>query len=301
MPFQCCSPQMFRTVRLYLSEIKVAHTIFAMPFAIAGATLAFAERADATLPFIIEKLILIIAAMFAARSAAMMFNRIVDIRCDAANPRTSGRALVSGRISKTAAWAFVVCMSAIFITAAMLLNALALILSPLALAIVLGYSLTKRFTSMTHLFLGLSLALAPMGGWIGVLGSFRAFEVPALMAGAVLLWVAGFDIIYACQDYQIDLAAPLHSLPKSLGIRNALFISALLHAGTIGFLIALLAASGRLGTIFAIGNIVVAVILLAEHLLVRPNDLSRIGTAFLTLNGIVSGVVMFSVILDVIF
>ncbi len=290
---------MFRTVRLYLSEIKVAHAIFAMPFAIAGATLAFAERADATLPFIIEKLILIIAAMFAARSAAMMFNRIVDIRCDAVNPRTSGRALVSGRISKTAAWAFVVCMSAAFIIFAALLNTLSLALSPLVLAVVLGYSLTKRFTPLTHFFLGFALALAPIGAWIGVLGSFASLEIPALMAGAVLLWVAGFDIIYACQDCGTDAEASLHSIPKSIGIRKSLHLSAALHAGTMVCLIALPAAASSLGLIFAIGVVVIAALLFFEHMIVWPNDLSRINTAFFTINGIVSAVLLVCVILDV--
>lgn len=269
-----------------------------MPFAIAGAALAFGRKAGPP-AFVAEKLALIILAMAAARSAAMMFNRIVDLPYDAANPRTANRAVVTGKISKRAAWLFVAVTSAVFVVAAGLLNTLALFLSPLALLIILGYSLTKRFTPMTHFFLGLSLALAPAGAWIGVLGSFDAVEIPALLAGAVLLWAAGFDIIYACQDYGTDLASPLHSLPKTMGIRNALLLSAALHAGMVGLLVALLAVAAALGTVFALGVIAIAALLLFEHMIVRPGDLSRVGATFLAVNGIISAALMVCVVLDV--
>jgi 4-hydroxybenzoate polyprenyltransferase len=291
---------MFQTARVYLSEIKFAHTIFAMPFAFAGAAMAFAECGRPSILFILEKLALVIVAMIGARSAAMMFNRIADVRFDAANPRTAGRALVTGRISRRAAWTFIACMSALFIIAAGLLNPLAFLLSPAALAIVLGYSLTKRFTALTHFFLGLSLSLAPIGAWIGVLGAFGHFEIPALTAGAVVLWVAGFDIIYACQDYKIDAASPLHSMPKLLEIGKALLLSAMLHGGTVLFLIGLLIAA-HMGVIFAVGIVVIAVLLIIEHLIIRPGHLSRVNTAFLTLNGIVSATLMVSIILDMLF
>ena len=295
---------MFKTVRLYLSEIKFAHTVFAMPFAMAGAALAFSEAAAARdgrpAPlFVAEKLALIIAATVGARSAAMMFNRLADVRYDAANPRTARRAVVTGAISKPAAWGFVGCMCAVFIIAAALLNTLSLALSPLALVVVLGYSLTKRFTPLTHFFLGLALALAPMGAWIGVLGSLASFEIPALMAGAVLLWTAGFDIIYACRDYRVDAASALHSIPKSIGIEKALYLSAVLHAAAVLLLISLLAVSPSLGLIFAFGVVAIAALLFFEHMIVRPNDLSRINTAFFTINGIVSAVLLVCVILDV--
>jgi 4-hydroxybenzoate polyprenyltransferase len=289
---------MFTTAKTYLSEIKFAHTLFAMPFALAGAALAFAECSHPPLAFIIIKLILIIVAMIAARSAAMMFNRIADRPFDAANPRTSSRALVTGRISLRAAWLFVASSSALFIIAATLLNPLALALSPAALAIVLAYSYTKRFTALTHFFLGLSLSLAPIGAWIAVLGAFGPFQIPALLAAAVILWTAGFDIIYACQDYKIDLASPLHSIPKSFGVPNALIISALLHAGAVALLIALLIASPHLGMIFAAGIIIIAALLFWEHLIIRPSDLSRINTAFLTLNALISLILLLSITLD---
>jgi len=291
---------MFQTARIYLSEIKFTHTVFAMPFAFAGAALAFAERGHPDIVFVVEKLVLIVVAMVGARSAAMMFNRIVDVRFDAANPRTANRALVTGRISRRAAAIFVLCASIVFQIAAELLNPLAGHLAPAALAIILGYSFTKRFTALTHFFLGLSLALAPIGAWIGVLGNFGRFEIPALAAGAVVLWVAGFDIIYACQDYKIDAASPLHSIPKSLGIGKALLFSAMLHGGTALFLVGLLLAA-HMGAIFAAGIIVIAALLVVERLIIRPGDLSRVDTAFLTLNGIVSATLMASIILDVLF
>jgi 4-hydroxybenzoate polyprenyltransferase len=288
---------MFQTAKTYLDEIKFAHTIFAMPFAFSGAALALAQCGSPGAFFLVEKLALIVVAMIGARSAAMMFNRIADVRFDAANPRTADRALVTGRISLSAAWIFVACASALFIIAAALLNPLSLALSPAALFIVLGYSLTKRFTALTHFFLGLSLSLAPTGAWIGVLGVFGRFEIPALTAGALILWVAGFDIIYACQDYKIDAASPLHSIPKSLGVRKALVLSAILHGGMVVFLAGLLIVA-QLGVIFAVGIVIIAALLVAEHLIIKPTDLSRVETAFLTLNGLVSATLMLAIVLD---
>lgn len=259
--------------------IKIEHTVFALPFAFLGAFLA--ARGFPNLP----KIGYICLAMVGARSAAMAFNRLADFPFDVRNPRTSGRALPKGLLSKTYVAAFVVASSLVFVFAASRLNRLALQLSPAALAIVFFYSHTKRFTWWTHLFLGASLACAPIGAWVAVRGSISA--APLILGLAVALWTAGFDIIYACQDVGFDRREPLHSVPKRFGVAPALWISALLHL-TMIVLLAFLFREEGLGTLSLSGLAVVAALLGYEHSLVKPSDLSRANTAFFTVNGWIS-------------
>jgi 4-hydroxybenzoate polyprenyltransferase len=224
----------------------------------------------------------IVAAMVGARSAAMSLNRIADLRFDRDNPRTASRPLPSGRLSVAAAWNFMFASSALFVFAAAMLNLLAFLLSFLALAIFLFYSLSKRFTAFTHLFLGLSLSGAPLGGWIAIRGSINGEAF--LLAAAVLFWVAGFDIIYSCQDFEYDRKAGLFSLPARLGIRRALWVSRGFHIVMVGFLLAMVPAF-RLGPVWAGGVLVTAALLGYEHTIVRHDDLSRVNRAFFTVNG----------------
>jgi len=223
--------------------------------------------------------------MVGARSAAMAFNRLADFPFDVRNPRTSGRALVKGIVSKTYVAAFVITSSLVFVFAASRLNRLALELSPAALAVVFFYSYTKRFTWWTHLFLGASLACAPIGAWVAVRGSISA--APLILGLAVALWTAGFDVIYACQDIEFDRSEPLHSVPKRFGIAWALWVSALLHLAMIVLLAFLLWKEG-LGALSLCGLAVVAALLCYEHSLVKPSDLSRANTAFFAVNGWIS-------------
>src|SRR5688500_14769589 len=209
-------------VRVYGRMIRFSHTIFAMPFALASAALAAREG------FRWSQLGWIVLAMVAARSAAMGFNRLVDHAYDAQNPRTAGRELPTGALGRGEVWVFVAISAAALVAAAALLNPLCLALSPLALSIVLGYSYTKRFTALSHLVLGLALAVAPVGAWLAIRGAFH--PVPIVLGLAVLFWVAGFDVIYACQDVAFDRGAGLHSLPARLGVRRALVVARILHA-----------------------------------------------------------------------
>lgn len=267
-----------------LAEIKVQHTVFALPFALAGAMLAMRGRGlgNAELAW---KLAWIVVAMAAARTAAMAFNRLVDARFDARNPRTAGRALPAGRISRRFLILFVTCAGLVFVAATAQLNPLCLALSPAALALVLGYSYTKRFTALSHLVLGAALGVAPAAAWIAVRGTLDAEILP--LAAAVTLWTAGFDIIYACQDAEFDRRAGLRSLPARLGIRPALRISRLFHGG----MVALLLGAWRqfeLGLLGLLGVGAVAALLIYEHALVRGGDLSRVDAAFFAVNGWVS-------------
>lgn len=264
----------------YARMIKLSHSIFALPFALAAAVLA-AREVDVTA----LQIALIIGCMVAARSSAMGFNRVVDRDVDAKNPRTAGREIPSGQISVSAAWGFTLGSAALFVLFAAMLSPLALALSPIALAIVWGYSYTKRFTAWCHGVLGLGLALAPTGVWIALTGGYG--PVPALMSVAVGSWVAGFDVIYSCQDAEFDDSEGLRSIPSVLGIRNALVISALLHIITMGALGAL-PAFVALGPAYFVGLVVIGSVLVYEHWLVRPDDLSRIDKAFFDLNGYVS-------------
>jgi 4-hydroxybenzoate polyprenyltransferase len=227
----------------------------------------------------------IIVAMVAARSAAMAFNRVADAAIDAANPRTRTRALPAGILTPAFVTTFVVVSSAIFILAASQLNHLSLILSPLALAVLLLYSYTKRFTRWSHLVLGFALGIAPSAAWIAVRGSLDPRIL--LLTAAVTFWVGGFDVLYACQDYEFDRESNLHSIPRYIGIRGALLVARLFHAVMLLLLIALILTFG-LGKLAVAGVIAVAVLLLYEHSLVHPTNLSKLNAAFFTMNGVIS-------------
>jgi 4-hydroxybenzoate polyprenyltransferase len=266
-------------LRVTLEMIKWEHSIFALPFALCGAMLAAGGLPSA------RQLVWIIVAMIAARSAAMAFNRWADATIDAANPRTSTRALPSGQLSPAFVGTFVVASSAIFILAASRLNRLTFLLSPLALAVLLLYSYTKRVTRWSHLILGFALGIAPAAAWIAVRGSLDPRIL--LLTAAVTLWVGGFDVVYACQDYDFDRQAGLHSVPRYFGIRAALRMARVFHLLMVGLLIALLLVFG-MGKVAALGVLAVVLLLLYEHSLVQPNDLSKLNAAFFTMNGVIS-------------
>lgn len=272
--------------------IKWEHSIFALPFALCAAMLAAGG-----LPTL-HQLTWIVIAMISARSAAMAFNRVADATIDAANPRTRTRALPAGALSPAFVTTFVVASCAIFIFASAQLNHLTLILSPVALAVVLAYSYTKRFTRWSHLVLGFALGIAPAAAWIAVRGSLDPRIL--LLTAAVTFWVAGFDVLYACQDYEFDRAANLHSIPRYVGIPAALWIARIFHLLMIGLLGALLLAFG-LGKLAAVGVIAVALLLIYEHSLVSPRDLSKLNAAFFTMNGVISLVFFAFVAADLIF
>jgi 4-hydroxybenzoate polyprenyltransferase len=268
------------SIRTTLEMIKIEHTLFALPFALLGAVLA----ARGLPP--LRQLLWITVAMAGARSAAMAFNRIADHRYDAANPRTSGRAIPAGLLSLKFAWAFTLVSAALFFVAAAMLNRLTLRLAPVALASVLLYSYTKRFTSLSHLALGWCLAIAPTGAWIAVRGAIDS-PVPLLLSLVVLLWTAGFDVLYACQDYDFDRRAGLRSIPARIGIPYALRISRLLHTGAFAALVALYLTATP-GALALFGVCATGALLVYQHSLVRADDLSRLNAAFFTTNAFVS-------------
>jgi 4-hydroxybenzoate polyprenyltransferase len=277
-------PAFLRRVRLTLDMIKFEHSIFALPFALTGALLAIHELHPAR-NVVVEKLLWIVVAMVGARSAAMAFNRILDARIDARNPRTKMRHIPAGMLSTSFAWGFVAASSVVLGFAAWMLNPLCFELAPVALAIVFFYSFTKRFTSLSHLVLGFSLGIAPAAAWIAVAG---ALDVRILwLTAAVTFWTAGFDIIYSCQDYEFDRATGLYSIPCRLGIGRGLWIARALHVAMIACLAAL-AWSFQLGWLSGIGITAIAGLLAYEHSLVKPHDLSRVNAAFFTMNGYVS-------------
>ena len=266
-------------LRVTLEMIKWEHSIFALPFALCGAMLAAGGFPS------LHQLAWIIVAMIAARSAAMAFNRWADAAIDAANPRTSTRALPAGQLSPAFVVTFVVVSSAIFILAASQLNRLSLLLSPIALAVLLLYSYTKRVTRWSHLVLGFALGIAPSAAWIAVRGSLDPRIL--LLTAAVTFWVGGFDVLYACQDFDFDRQTGLHSIPRYVGIPAALWIARAFHAIMVGLLIALLVVFG-MGKLAACGVLAVILLLLYEHSLVWPNDLSKLNAAFFTMNGVIS-------------
>ena len=266
-------------LRLTLEMIKWQHSIFALPFALCGAMLAAGGFPT------VHQLLWVVVAMVAARSAAMAFNRWADAAIDAANPRTSTRALPAGHLSPGFVVTFVVVSCLIFVLAASQLNRLALLLSPVALAVLLLYSYTKRVTRWSHVVLGFALGIAPSAAWIAVRGSLDPRIL--LLTAAVTFWVAGFDVLYACQDYEFDQQAGLHSIPRYLGIRGALWVARGFHIVMVGFLVALLIVFG-MGKLAAVGVGVVILLLLYEHSLVKANDLSRLNAAFFTMNGVIS-------------
>jgi 4-hydroxybenzoate polyprenyltransferase len=266
-------------LRVTLEMIKWEHSIFALPFALCGAMLAASGLPTA------HQLLWIVIAMLAARSAAMAFNRLADASIDAANPRTSTRALPGGQLSPAFVATFVIVSCAIFILAASQLNRLTLWLSPVALAVLLLYSYTKRFTRLSHLVLGFALGIAPAAAWIAVRGSLDPRIL--LLTAAVTFWVAGFDILYACQDFDFDRNTGLHSIPRHIGIPAALWIARAFHLIMLLLLIALIPAFA-LGKLALAGVVAVLLLLLYEHSLVKPNDLSKLNAAFFTMNGVIS-------------
>ena|ERR1700683_851462 len=273
---------MFRRTRTLFEMIKIEHSIFALPFALVGALLA--ARTAPVWPSW-TKFAWVVVAMVGARSAAMTFNRIADVKYDRDNPRTRNRALVTGTLSLNFAWLFLILSCAVLVVAAWRLNLLALELSPVALAILLFYSYTKRFTSWSHLVLGFCLGISPAAAWIAIRGSLDWRML--ILCAAVTLWVGGFDILYACQDVDFDQSAGLHSVPKRLGLRRAMLISRAMHILVI-LLLGFLAVSFGLSLLAWAGIFVVATLLAYEHSLVRPDDLSRLNAAFFTVNGYIS-------------
>ena len=260
--------------------IKLSHSVFALPFAMAGVALAARSHGIEA-----QQLVWIVIAMVSARSAAMGFNRLADRVMDGKNPRTWDRALPKGRIAPRAVAVIVGACCALFVFSAYQLNELCFKLSPLALLVILSYSYFKRFTWATHLVLGLALGIAPVGAWIAVTGAFD----PAMLwlSAAVLTWVAGFDIIYACQDYEFDVAQDVHSIPRRFGIRPALLAARLLHAATVVFLLAVHQVFD-LHALYLCGTVMATGMLVYEHTLVKPDDLSKIDVAFFNANGLVS-------------
>jgi 4-hydroxybenzoate polyprenyltransferase len=270
---------LFRNLRITLEMIKWEHSVFALPFALSGAMLAAGG-----LPML-RQVAWIIVAMISARSAAMAFNRVADAAIDAANPRTRTRALPAGTLSPAFVTSFILVSCAMFVLAASQLNHRAFALSPVALAVVLLYSYTKRFTRWSHLVLGFSLGIAPAAAWIAVRGSLDPRIL--LLTAAVTFWVGGFDVLYACQDYEFDRQSGLHSIPRYIGIRGALAVARVFHIIMLLLLVALVVVFG-LGKIAIAGVVAVALLLAYEHTLVSPRDLSKLNAAFFTMNGVIS-------------
>ncbi len=273
-------PPLLRNVRTTLEMIKIEHTLFALPFAFLGAVLAANGLPS------LKQVFWITVAMIGARSTAMAFNRIVDREYDAANPRTATRALPAGLLSVGFVCAFTVVATLLFFVAAAMLNRLALMLAPVALVSMLLYSFSKRWTLLSHVLLGWCLAIAPTGAWIAVRGTLDSL-VPILLSLVVLSWTAGFDILYACQDYDFDLRAGLHSIPRRFGIRRSLMIARLFHVATFAALLALYWTT-HLGMFALVGVIVTAGLLIYQHRLVQADDLSKLNAAFFTTNAFVS-------------
>jgi 4-hydroxybenzoate polyprenyltransferase len=275
------------TEKLFLfgKLVRFSHTVFALPFALAAVVLSWPRH-----PVNLNTLLWIIVAMVAARSAAMGFNRLADRKLDALNPRTAGWELPRGKIRAGEGALLVVLSSVLFVYAAYHLNSLCFALSPIALAIIFFYSLTKRFTWASHLFLGLALSLAPMGAWLAVTGpptSLTELQIPLFLSLAVLFWLAGFDVIYSLQDYDFDRSHGLYSIPVRFGVARSLKLSRLFHTLTV-VLLALVGLSAGLGTIYWGGMLAVSLILTWEHRLVKPDDLSRVNRAFFDFNAYVS-------------
>ncbi len=288
MALECHVP-FLRDLRVTLEMIKWEHSVFALPFALCGAMLA--AKGVPTL----HQLLWIIVAMVAARSAAMSFNRLADVSIDAANPRTRTRALPAGALSSGFVRNFVFVASAVFVVAAWQLNRLTFLLSPVALAILLLYSYTKRWTRWSHLVLGFALGVAPAAAWIAVRGSLDPRIL--LLTAAVTFWVAGFDVLYACQDHEFDQQAGLHSIPRYCGIGKSLWISRLFHVVMLFLLMALVWVFG-LGKFALAGMVAVFLLLAYEHSLVSKDDLSKLDAAFFTMNGLIAVVFFIFIALD---
>jgi 4-hydroxybenzoate polyprenyltransferase len=281
---------LWKSTAVTLEMIKWEHSIFALPFALTGAVLAAGGWPQARV------LGWIIVCMVAARSAAMAFNRLVDAKIDAANPRTAMRAIPAGTLSSRFVAGFVVVSVLIFALGAAKLNRLTLVLAPVALGVVLLYSYMKRVTRWSHLVLGLALGIAPSAAWIAVRGTLDWRIV--VLTGGVLLWVGGFDVLYACQDFDHDRKAGLNSVPQAFGIRSAFWIARVMHIGMLGLLCWLVVLFG-LGKLAMLGIVLVALLLLYEHMIISPTDLRRMNAAFFTLNGVISVVFFLFVAADV--
>ena len=281
-----------RKLKIILEMIKFEHTIFALPFAVMSAFIA----ADGVPS--LAKFSWILVAMVGARSCAMAFNRLADAEFDSMNPRTATRAIPAGLITKSAVWIFTIASAGLLVLAAWQLNPLAFALSPVALAVIMGYSYTKRFTALSHFWLGLSLSISPVGAWIAIQGSFAL--PPIILCFVVLLWTAGFDIIYACQDVNFDRIHGLRSIPVKLGIRRSLWLSSALHVIAVLLLLGI-PLLVELGAFYYIGVGIVVLIFIYEHAIVKPTDLSRVNLAFFTLNGTISLVLMALSIADILF
>lgn len=278
----------------YANFVKVAHTVFGLPFTVVGILAATRMR-----PISWRAAGLAVVAFGAARFAAMGFNRIADQGFDALNPRTAGRELPAGRMSALEAWVLVALMSALFVVAAALLNPLCLVLSPVALAWIIGYSYSKRFTALSHLWLGLGCAIAPVGGFLAITGEWSSpWWLLVLLAGGVAFWVAGFDVIYSLQDAAFDRKHGLRSLTVLLGPDRAILVSRTLHSLAVAALGAFGVALG-FGWAYLASVMLAAALLVWEHRLVKPGDYSRLDAAFFTMNGIISGLIMIGTVLDV--
>ncbi len=277
-------PTLLRNIHVTLEMIKIEHTLFALPFAFLGAVLAANGLPS------VNQIVWITLAMVGARSTAMAFNRIADREYDALNPRTATRALPAGLLSVGFVWAFTVVSAALFFAAAAMLNRLALMLSPVALASIVLYSYSKRWTLLSHVLLGWCLAIAPTGAWIAVRGALDS-PVPLLLSLVVMLWTAGFDVLYACQDYDFDLKTGLHSIPRRFGIANSLWIARMFHLCAFLALLTLYWIT-QVGLVALVGVLATGVLLIYQHRLVRADDLSRLNAAFFTMNAFVSVILL---------
>lgn len=271
------------------ADVKLRHTVFALPFAIMSAFLAAGGMPEG------EKLLWIVVAMFGARNAAMAFNRIADAHFDKLNPRTRDRALPSGKISLGSYWFFLAVSCAVFVFASYMLNRLAFYLSPVALAIVFFYSLTKRFTSYSHFWLGLAISVAPVGAWVAIREEISLVSV--VLGLAVIFWLVGFDIIYACLDVEADASSGLNSIPRKFGVERALRLAFVSHVFMVLVLLALLWVP-ELGYLYLAGVLLVAGLLWFEHSLVHKNDLSKVNIAFFNVNGTISVLLMLVMVVD---
>jgi len=285
-----CMENVLRSTRVTLEMIKWEHSIFALPFALTGAVLA----ANGWPSLLV--LLWIVVCMVSARSAAMAFNRLVDSDIDAVNPRTAMRALPKGELSRGFVLSFTVLASGLFLLGAAMLNRLTLELAPFALAIVLAYSYMKRVTRWSHLVLGLALGIAPAAAWVAVRGTIAPRAL--LLTAIVILWVGGFDVLYACQDFEHDRKVGLNSVPQAFGIEGAFWIARVMHLGMAALLFVLLHVFG-LGMIALVGVAIVLVLLAYEHSIISPKDLRRMNAAFFTLNGVISVVFFVAVAADV--
>lgn len=280
----------WKSVTIFLEMIKFSHTIFALPFAFTGAVLAAGGLPS------IHQTFWILMAMVGARTAAMSLNRLIDAEIDGRNPRTKGRAIPAGLLSKGMVTLFICLSVALMLWSARMLNPLCFYLSPIALFFLVLYSYCKRFTALAHVVLGLCLAAAPLGAWIAITGSF---SLPAvLLALAVLVWVAGFDILYALQDLEFDRASGLHSIPVSLGISGSLWMARLLHLLMIALLTSLYFIM-QLGSLFLAGLIITVILAGYEHWLLRKGDLTKLDAAFFNMNGYISVVIFLFTLFDI--